>query len=205
MDQKMITFLALLAVLCTVFLVFAIPFGIYLLIAKKVPAPLVPIRDALADGGLFLAAAVAVVATLGSLYLSEFANFVPCELCWFQRIFMYPLSVILTIAAFRRDVSIRIYAIPLALIGAAISTYHYLVERFPDQVSFECNTEVPCSVTLVWKFHYLSIPGMAWLGFLTIAVLLAYSRPKSAGGSSGHQRESVDPNAWAESESALSS
>lgn len=180
----MITFLALLAVLCTVFLIFAVPFGIYLLVTKRVPPPLAPVREALAEAGLYMAAAVAVVCTLGSLYMSEMANFIPCDLCWFQRIFMYPLAVILPIAAVRRDVNIRIYAIPLALIGATISTYHYLLERFPDSVSFECTTEVPCSVVYVWKFHYLSIPGMAWLGFLTIAVLLAFSRSGAAGDSS---------------------
>lgn len=180
MDQKMITFLSLLAVLCAVFLVITIPIAIYSLIVHRVPKALQPIREGLGEVALPMAAAVAVVSTLGSLYLSEAAKFIPCELCWFQRIFMYPLAIILTIAAFRKDVSIRIYALPLALVGAAISTYHYLIQRFPENVSYECSTEVSCDAVFVWKFHFLSIPGMAWIGFITIAVLLLLANRKPA-------------------------
>ena len=69
----------------------------------------------------------------GSLYFSEVAHFVPCRLCWYQRIAMYPLVLLLGIATLRRDVGIRLYAIPLAAIGAAVSIYHVQLERFPDQ------------------------------------------------------------------------
>ena len=180
MDQKMITFLSLLAVLCAAFLVITIPIAVYSLIVHRVPKPLQSIRDGLGEAALPMAAAVAVVSTLGSLYLSEAAKFIPCELCWFQRIFMYPLAVILTIAAFRKDVSIRIYALPLAFVGAAISTYHYLIQRFPENVSYECSTGVSCDAVFVWKFHFLSIPAMAWIGFITIAVLLLLATRKPA-------------------------
>jgi hypothetical protein len=65
--------------------------------------------------------AVTVVATLGSLYLSEIAHFPPCQLCWFQRIAMYPLTVMLLLAAWRHDLAVRPYALTLALLGAPIS------------------------------------------------------------------------------------
>ena len=65
------------------------------------------VREMLAPSRLQLAAAVAVLATLSSLYLSEIADYVPCQYCWWQRIFMYPLAVILPIAAWRADRSIR--------------------------------------------------------------------------------------------------
>src|SRR5262249_32131641 len=83
------------------------------------------VRIGFADQGLAVAAVVAVVATAGSLYLSEGGHLVPCRLCWFQRTMMYPLAVILLIAAFRRDWGIRPYAITLCLIGVSISTWHY--------------------------------------------------------------------------------
>ena len=81
----------------------------------------------------------------GSLYFSEVAHFVPCRLCWYQRIAMYPLVLLLGIATLRRDRGIRLYAIPLAAIGAAVSIYHVQLERFPDQASF-CSLEAPCNL-----------------------------------------------------------
>jgi disulfide bond formation protein DsbB len=125
------------------------------------------------DGAsLFLALVVALVATLGSLYYSEVANFPPCELCWYQRIAMYPLVVILGIAAVRRDFAVRRYVIPLVAIGAAISVYHYQLERFPSQTSLSCAADVPCTTVWVWRFHYISIAFMALSAFALIAALL---------------------------------
>ena len=109
---------------------------------------------------LGLAAAVATVATLGSLYYSEVADFPPCRLCWYQRIAMYPLVPILAIAAVRRDRAVRWYALPLVVIGAAISVWHGLVERFPSLESGACDPLNPCSIVWVEKFGYLTIP--AW-------------------------------------------
>src|SRR5207342_697395 len=75
-----------------------------------------------------LAFVVALIATLGSLYLSEVAHFVPCRLCWYQRIAMYPLPIILAVGWWKRDSGVRRYALPLAVVGACISVYHVLVE-----------------------------------------------------------------------------
>ncbi len=69
------------------------------------------------DNRLYLAWVVALVATMGSLYFSEVRHFVPCVLCWFQRICMYPLVIVLGVAAFRADLAGRVYALPLAVIG----------------------------------------------------------------------------------------
>ena len=82
------------------------------------------IADAIDDAALWIAFLVAATSTAGSLYFSEAANFVPCQLCWFQRIAMYPLALILLVAALRGDRSVRWYAGPLAAGGAVISTYH---------------------------------------------------------------------------------
>jgi disulfide bond formation protein DsbB len=94
---------------------------------------------------------------------------------------MYPQVLILGIAALRKDVLIKWYSVPLALIGLGISIYHYLVERFPSTVTFSCTDDVPCSTVWVWKFHFLSIPAMAGIGFALIVVLtlLASTTPNS--------------------------
>lgn len=133
--------------------------------------------ETLGDGGLWLAWLVALTATLGSLYYSEVAHFEPCELCWFQRIAMYPLAVVLLIAALRGDRDYWHYAVPVAAIGAVISIYHYQLERFPHQSALaSCSVEAPCTVVWVWRFHYISIPLMALSGFALIVALLLVAR-----------------------------
>ncbi|MBT8212166.1 MAG: disulfide bond formation protein B [Acidimicrobiia bacterium] len=138
------------------------------------------VSDSLAGWELWLAAAVAITATLGSLYYSEIANFEPCRLCWFQRIAMYPLALILPVAAFRKDRAAWLYAGPLAAIGAVIAAYHYTIQRWPSLDSGGCSIDVPCSSAYVWRqeigpfvIEGISIPYMALSGFLLILVLLA--------------------------------
>jgi disulfide bond formation protein DsbB len=126
-----------------------------------------------------LAFVVALVATLGSLYLSEVAHFVPCRLCWYQRIAMYPLPLLLGIAWRKGDAGVRRYAIPMALVGMAISTYHILVERFPSlESSSVCEVANPCAARLVERFGFVTIPTMALAAFALISGLLVY--PASA-------------------------
>ena len=127
-----------------------------------------------------LAWCVAATCTLGSLFYSEVAHFVPCELCWYQRIAMYPLSVVLAVAALRRDAGVRRYVLPVVAIGAAISVYHYLIERFPQLEAGSCGPNVPCTVTQVWQFHFISIPFMALSGFAAIAVLVLLAEDNEA-------------------------
>jgi len=128
--------------------------------------------DRVNEVALPLAFAVALTATLGSLYYSEVAHFTPCELCWYQRIAMYPLPVLLAVAWARGDAMVRRYVIPVALIGAAISIYHYQLERFPDQGGFSCPIDNPCTVVWVWMFGYISLPFMALSGFALIVWLV---------------------------------
>jgi disulfide bond formation protein DsbB len=133
-------------------------------------------RDALAPDALWAAALVALVTMLGSLYLSEIADYPPCKLCWYQRIAMYPLTLILAIAAATRDRLIARYVVPITALGGAVSIYHYQLERFPEQHSLSCSLEVPCTTVWIWKFHYISIPAMALSAFATIAVLVLVAR-----------------------------
>jgi disulfide bond formation protein DsbB len=113
---------------------------------------------------------VATGATLGSLYFSESAGFVPCELCWFQRIAMYPLAIILGVAVMRRDRTVLPYALTLSVIGLGISAYHVQLQLFPEQSSF-CEATNPCSGRWVEAFGWLTIPQMAGLSFALIALL----------------------------------
>lgn len=128
------------------------------------------------DQGLRLAWLMAAVATMGSLYYSQVAHFVPCELCWYQRIAMYPLVVVLGIAAFRGDRAIRRYVLPIAVVGGLISSYHYLIQRYPDLSAGTCSAGVPCTAAYVWKFDAVSIPFMALVSFGVIVATLALDR-----------------------------
>ena len=135
--------------------------------------------DPRGPSAIWLAFLVALTATLGSLYLSEVAHFIPCVLCWYQRIAMYPLVPILLIAAWKGDAGIWRYTVPVAAIGAAISIYHYQLERFPNQASVSCSAEAPCTVVWIWRFHFISIPFMALSGFALIVALLLVARSVS--------------------------
>ena len=120
---------------------------------------------------VWLAWAVAAVATIGSLLYSELIHFEPCRLCWFQRIAMYPLSIVLLVGAIRREFQVKYYGLPLALIGLVISVYHYLVQTFPSMEGGSCGV-VSCSARYVDVFGFISIPFMAGTGFIVISVLL---------------------------------
>ena len=119
--------------------------------------------------GLWLAAAIAIGATAGSLYFSEIAGFVPCRLCWYQRIAMYPLAVIGIVAALRRDRDVVWYAVPLASIGAGIAAYHYLIEWRPALDTGACSANGP-ACTDIWfrEFGFVTLAFMALAGFIGI-------------------------------------
>ena len=126
------------------------------------------------DKAIWLAFAVALVATVGSLLYSEAFHYVPCRLCWFQRIAMYPLTIVLLVGAIRRETVVRFYGLPLALIGLAISVYHNFVQFFPSLEGGSCDPAVPCSARSIEMFGFMDLPFMAGVGFIVIAVLLAF-------------------------------
>lgn len=170
--QTVSTFFALLTVTANVAVITAIGLAIAARFSKRADSGLDRLRESLADSALPLAFVVALTATLGSLYLSEVAHFIPCPLCWYQRICMYPLTLLIAIAWFRRDFAVKYSVIPLAAIGATISIYHYQLERFPDQGNSFCSAAAPCTLVWIWKFHYISIPFMALSAFALIITLM---------------------------------
>jgi disulfide bond formation protein DsbB len=127
--------------------------------------------------GLWLAWVVAAAATAGSLYFSEVANYVPCQLCWYQRICMYPLAGILLVAAIRRDWSARWYCLPMLVAGVGISSYHYFIEWKPAFGENTCSVGPSCTDIWFRRFGFVTLAFMALCGFIAIAVLL-FVEPK---------------------------
>ena len=131
------------------------------------------LRVTLAQVALPLATAIALVTVSGSLYYSEVANFPPCRLCWFQRIFAYPLAPMLVLAILRqRDRAVRPYALVLCAIGGCISVYHMVIEAYPSLETGSCDLDNPCSTKWVDVFGVFTIPTMALCSFVGIGVLL---------------------------------
>jgi disulfide bond formation protein DsbB len=120
---------------------------------------------------LFIAFAAALIATLGSLYFSEILKFVPCDLCWYQRIFMYPQVIILGIAVAKKNYEIAIYSSILSLIGICISSYHYLIQKvsFIGESSNSCGL-VPCNSQYINWFGFVTIPFLALTAFIIITI-----------------------------------
>ena len=149
--------------------------GLVLLLGSRL-APdsgLARLREDVRPLAMPLAAVVAATTTLGSLYYSEIAGAIPCKLCWFQRICAYPLGVLLPIAAFRRDVGFRLYAMVLAGVGIVISTYHSWIQWFPPAggTSF-CTTDAPCTEKWVDELGFVTLPFMAWTCFAAVLVAM---------------------------------
>ena len=122
------------------------------------------------DAQLALAAGtfVAVVATVGSLYLSLGLGLIPCELCWYQRILMYPLAVVLGVAALEDRSGVYRTALPLSVLGIGVAAYHSFVQVTADQTT--------CTVGSCGSIQYqvfgLTIPNLSLLAFVLISLSL---------------------------------
>ncbi|EFO79182.1 disulfide bond formation protein DsbB [Oscillochloris trichoides DG-6] len=144
-----------------------------------------PYADADADSPLlrifghlsrYVALLAAWLALGGSLFFSEVLGWVPCTLCWYQRILMYPLSLVIAIGILRRDDGLPHYVLPFALPGAGVSLYHYLLIKtdwFPPP---PCQAGVPCTVDYLDLFGFINIPFLALTAFLLIALMMLVSR-----------------------------
>jgi disulfide bond formation protein DsbB len=170
-------FFASLALLCWAAIIL-VGVGALLRRFSTASAPLLEsVRLDLGRAALTLAWLIALVTMLGSLYYSRVQHYVPCELCWYQRICIYPFAVILAIAAWRRDVGIRVYAIPVLAVGAGIAGYHSWVQAYPptNGTSF-CTLDAPCTLRYVWEFGFVSLPFMALSACCCMIMLLLIAR-----------------------------
>src|SRR5215472_1114539 len=127
MTHAVIVTLAVLGVVGQVLAVLLLVIGV--LAVFGVRGPLDFLRELLWGYELWCAFAVAAIATGGSLFFSEIAGFVPCELCWYQRICMYPLSLLTLLMALKADHRAARYLLPLPVVGAGVSVYHLLIEN----------------------------------------------------------------------------
>lgn len=121
--------------------------------------------------GLYGALLTAWVATLGSLYFSEVRLFIPCALCWYQRILMYPLALLLAFGLLRRDRHLAYLVLPFSIFGQGISTYHYLLEKTTlFGAPAACGTGVSCTIQWINWFGFVTIPFLAMVAFMMITV-----------------------------------
>jgi disulfide bond formation protein DsbB len=122
------------------------------------------------------AGGVALLAMAGSLYFSDVVHLAPCSLCWYQRIAMYPLVFVLGVGAVRGDPGVWRYALPLAVVGLLISSYHVTIEWQPTLDVGACSVGPPCSARYFATFGFVSIATMAGAAFLLIISLMALLR-----------------------------
>jgi disulfide bond formation protein DsbB len=140
-------------------------------IKKKLGGNQMKNNQSMLDNLLFLAWSASIIAMFGSLYFSEVRQYEPCELCWYQRILMYPLTVILGIALVRKDYQISFYTMILSGIGALISTYHYLIQKVPFFTDHAASCgRVPCTGQYIKWLGFISIPFLALIAFLIIFI-----------------------------------
>ncbi len=121
--------------------------------------------------GEVLALVVALIATLGSLYLSEIVGFVPCKLCWYQRILMYPITLIVLVGILKNEKHLPAYILPFSIIGIGVSTYHYLIQLGLYGQPAGCVVGIPCNVRYVNYFGFVTIPLLALIAFIAITVI----------------------------------
>jgi disulfide bond formation protein DsbB len=125
--------------------------------------------------GMLFAFIVSVVAAAGSLFYSNYAGFEPCQLCWFQRIFMYPEVLILGLALIKKDEKIVDYGLLLAAAGFLISVYQNYIS-FKGLHSTFCTAVEPCTIIYVLEFGYIIIPMMALTAFSLIILFLSIKK-----------------------------
>lgn len=131
------------------------------------------------DINLYLAWMLALVSTVGSLFFSIYMKLPPCDLCWYQRAFMYPLVVVLGIGFILKDKRVHIYALPLTAVGMAIATYHNLLYyKWIEAALVPCTGGVSCTERQLDLFGFLSIPLMSLISFVALFILLTLNYKK---------------------------
>ena len=130
----------------------------------------------------YIAWAQALVASAGSLFFSEVLKFTPCVLCWYQRILMYPLVVILAVGILTQDRRLRLYVLPLSIAGLAVAGYHNLIYYgiIPEGAT-QCTLGVSCSTRYLSLLGFIDIPLMSLTAFAVITIAMLLYRPRESG------------------------
>lgn len=122
---------------------------------------------------------IALIASAGSLFFSEVMDLPPCVLCWYQRIAMYPLVLIIGIGIAVGDSGFKKYAIPLSILGLGISVYHNLLyyDIIPESLT-PCTQGISCTTRQIEWLGFVTIPLMALVAFISLTVILLLYRGK---------------------------
>lgn len=120
---------------------------------------------------LLIQLAVSLAAIFGSLFFSEIMRFPPCDLCWYQRIFMYPIALIILVGLFLDSKDTLKFVAPLIWGGLITAVYHNLVYYKVIQVIVPCNESAPCTAQHVNYLGFLTIPLMSLLGFIFLSLI----------------------------------
>jgi disulfide bond formation protein DsbB len=194
------TVVATLAIVLQVLVVLVLLLAFVSLFSTGARRLLVTLRDTFAGSELWIAFIIALAATAGSLFFSEYSSFIPCRLCWFQRIAMYPLVVILFVGAIRRDRNVVYYAITFPIAGLIVGSYHKYIEIHPEAELAGCKIGAPCSTKWIDKFGYVTIPVLAMSAFAAILTLLLFAWSSKRAQARADAEPAAPPDAGAEPE-----
>jgi disulfide bond formation protein DsbB len=124
---------------------------------------------------------IATASTLGALYFSDVMDMPPCVLCWYQRIAMFPLVLLLPAGLFPLDPRVVRYTLPLALAGCGVALFHVLLVAgvIPEEIR-PCSQGVPCADSPVIGFGFVTIPLLSLVAFGAIAALLVLAHFRSS-------------------------
>ncbi|MFC7421859.1 disulfide bond formation protein B [Iodobacter arcticus] len=137
------------------------------------PSPSTPASDSACWMLIFIAWLIAASSTLGALFFGEVMGMPPCTLCWYQRIFMFPLAIFLPLALFPLDTKVARYALPLALIGLGFAVFHWFLQLgFISPSASPCAQGSSCSEVEAEWFGFLTMPLMSVCAFALISISL---------------------------------
>lgn len=126
---------------------------------------------------LYFALFLSLSGTFGSLYFSEIRHFAPCVLCWYQRILLYPISILIPVGILLKDKKLPFYILPLSLIGTGVALYHELLQTgVINEAITPCSFGVSCTAKYVNWFGFISIPFLSLIAFILISLCMIIYR-----------------------------
>lgn len=133
------------------------------------------LKSWLKENVLYIAWLQAVAAMAGSLFFSEILHYPPCVLCWYQRIAMYPLVLIIAIGIAKKDKNVGLYILPLSLIGLGISIFHNLLYyNIIPEAAAPCLQGVSCTTKFIEYFGFITIPFLSMISFVVVSACAYY-------------------------------
>ncbi len=126
------------------------------------------------ENSLYLIFLISFFSVFGSLFFSEIADYSACNLCWYQRIFMYPIFLISFFSSLKKDFGVNFYNFILASFGFLIASYHYITSTFNISDLLICNISNSCLVEYFKEFGFVTLPLMSAVSFVSIIFLSSF-------------------------------